>query len=80
MGLRLSSLKSLMAISWLLFTVTNATAATKPNILLVMVDDLGWTDIGSFGSEIGIPNLDVLTKEGVVKTVRVPKDEKKDKN
>ncbi len=37
----------------------------KPNILLVMVDDMGWTDIGSYGSEIDTPNLDTLAKNGV---------------
>jgi len=36
-----------------------------PNILLVMADDMGWTDIGSFGSEINTPNLDALADEGV---------------
>ncbi len=37
----------------------------RPNILLVMVDDMGWTDIGSFGSEIATPNIDALAKRGV---------------
>jgi len=37
----------------------------RPNILLVMVDDMGWTDIGSFGSEIATPNVDALAKRGV---------------
>ena len=36
-----------------------------PNILLVMVDDMGWTDLGSFGSEIETPNLDTLAQRGV---------------
>ena len=35
------------------------------NILLVMVDDMGWTDVGSFGSEIETPNLDSLAEQGV---------------
>jgi len=37
----------------------------RPNILLVMVDDMGWTDIGSFGSEISTPNLDELAAMGL---------------
>ncbi len=37
----------------------------QPNILLVMVDDMGWTDIGSFGGEIDTPNLDALARRGV---------------
>ncbi len=40
-------------------------ANKKPNILLVMADDMGWTDIGPFGGEIETPNLDTLAKEGV---------------
>ena len=40
-------------------------ANPRPNILLVMVDDMGWTDLGSFGSEIETPNLDELARRGV---------------
>ena len=36
-----------------------------PNILLICADDLGWSDIGSYGSEIETPNLDALAKSGV---------------
>lgn len=37
----------------------------RPNVLLVMADDMGWTDLGSFGSEIDTKNLDQLAVEGV---------------
>ncbi|MEC9092147.1 MAG: arylsulfatase [Planctomycetota bacterium] len=37
----------------------------KPNVLLMMVDDLGFSDIGCFGGEIQTPNLDRLAKNGV---------------
>jgi arylsulfatase A-like enzyme len=37
----------------------------RPNILLVVADDMGWTDLGSFGSEIATPNLDELAQNGV---------------
>ena len=51
----------------LLSLVTQASAgekplATRPNILLVVVDDMGYTDIGSFGGEIQTPHLDALAK------------------
>ena len=42
-----------------------ADSDTRPNILLVVADDLGWTDLGSFGSEIETPNLDALAERGV---------------
>ena len=38
---------------------------TRPNVLLIVADDLGFTDIGAFGSEIPTPNLDALAYEGV---------------
>jgi len=38
---------------------------SRPNILLVMADDMGWTDIGSFGGEIDTPNLDNLANQGM---------------
>ncbi len=37
---------------------------TRPNILLVIADDLGYSDIGAFGGEIATPTLDTLAKEG----------------
>ena len=40
-------------------------ARERPNILLVVADDMGWTDLGSFGSEIDTPNLDALAQRGV---------------
>jgi len=39
--------------------------ATSPNILLIVVDDMGFTDIGAFGSEISTPNVDQLAYDGV---------------
>jgi arylsulfatase A-like enzyme len=42
-----------------------ATDGGRPNILLVVADDLGWTDIGSYGGEIATPNLDDLAQQGV---------------
>lgn len=37
----------------------------RPNILLIVADDMGYTDIGSFGSEIATPTLDSLAEEGL---------------
>ena len=38
---------------------------TPPNILLIVLDDLGYTDLGAFGGEIATPNLDQLAFRGV---------------
>lgn len=40
----------------------------RPNILLIVGDDFGFSDIGVFGSEISTPNLDALAGEGKVLT------------
>ena len=37
----------------------------RPNVILIMVDDLGFSDLGCFGSEISTPNIDGLAKEGI---------------
>ena len=42
-----------------------AMAAQRPNILLVVADDLGFTDIGSYGGEIDTPHLDALAARGM---------------
>jgi arylsulfatase A-like enzyme len=43
----------------------NNTEPAPPNIIVIMSDDAGWSDIGCFGSEIQTPNLDKLAHEGV---------------
>ena len=40
-------------------------ANTKPNIIIILADDMGYSDIGSFGSEIKTPNLDAMAKGGL---------------
>jgi len=46
-------------------TTGNDKKAEKPNIVLIMVDDMGYSDIGCFGGEIPTPNLDKLSEKGV---------------
>lgn len=40
-------------------------AQERPNILVIVADDLGYSDIGAFGGEIETPNLDALARRGV---------------
>jgi arylsulfatase A-like enzyme len=47
---------------------TAGTTSSPPNILFIMGDDLGFSDIGSFGSEIATPNLDAIAAEGKILT------------
>jgi arylsulfatase len=39
--------------------------AKRPNVILIVADDLGYSDIGAFGGEIATPTLDSLATEGV---------------
>ena len=40
-------------------------ADDRPNIVIILADDMGYSDMGSFGSEIQTPHLDALAQEGV---------------
>lgn len=42
-----------------------AAGAPKPNIILILADDMGWSDLGCYGSEIETPHLDALARGGV---------------
>jgi arylsulfatase len=42
-----------------------AAGAAQPNVLIILADDLGYSDIGCYGSEIETPNLDDLAKGGL---------------
>ena len=40
-------------------------SASRPNIVLIMADDMGYSDLGCYGGEIKTPNLDRLAKNGI---------------
>src|ERR1700676_4717126 len=42
-----------------------AEVTAKPNILIIVADDMGFSDAGCYGGEIATPNLDALAKQGL---------------
>ncbi len=61
-------MRSLFLLSHLIFTALLTTAslhAAAPNIILIMSDDMGFSDLGCYGGEIQTPNLNRLAEGGV---------------
>ncbi|GGB83624.1 arylsulfatase [Dyadobacter sediminis] len=49
----------------MLFTTYATFAQQKPNVIVILADDLGYADLGCYGSEIPTPNLDKLAQNGL---------------
>jgi len=45
--------------------LSRANVAKKPNIVLIMADDMGYSDIGCYGGEVHTPNIDRLAANGI---------------
>lgn len=59
-----AALLALLSLAPALF-MANAAYAARPNILLILADDLGFSDITPYGSEISTPNLSALAEQGL---------------
>ena len=60
-------MKTVLHLAALLVWVFSASAApTRPNIVFILADDLGWADLGCYGSDLHeTPNLDRLARQGM---------------
>ena len=55
----------LTALPAMLPALVSAQQAQRPNIMLIVVDDMGYSDLGCFGGEVESPNLDALAASGM---------------
>jgi arylsulfatase A-like enzyme len=58
-------MKGLLTLCLFLIPLPSFAETKKPNILVILTDDLGYSDLGSYGSEIETPNLDRLAADGL---------------
>ena len=66
--MKLQWLWILVLMSALACSQGSAAVEDRPNFLIILADDLGYSDLGVLGSEIRTPNIDALAAEGVIFT------------
>ena len=61
------TIRALLSLVCLLAILANPAFAQlpRPNFVVIMADDMGYSDLGCYGGEINTPNLDRLAREGV---------------
>ncbi len=59
-----NKMPALILLSFLFLSGKENKPGKPPNIVMILADDLGYSDLGCFGSEIATPNLDALAKQG----------------
>lgn len=64
-GFRIQSIAVLLSLLFLAFSCTATTTRERPNIIVILADDMGFSDLGCYGSELNTPNLDRLAAGGI---------------
>jgi hypothetical protein len=57
-------MRRLLCLFGLTLAAALAAETRRPNVLVILADDLGYSDLGSYGGEIPTPNLDRLARAG----------------
>lgn len=63
--LRIALCSGLLLLALLVDTLHAASSQPRPNVLVILADDMGFSDPGCYGGEIATPNLDALAREGL---------------
>ena len=59
-----AAIGALLSLSVIGLAADNPTS--RPNIVLIFIDDMGWKDVGCYGNDfIDTPNIDTLASEGI---------------
>lgn len=58
-------MRVLLSVLFTSLGLLTAPAAEKPNVIFILADDLGYSDLGCYGGDIATPNLDSLAKNGL---------------
>ncbi len=58
-------MKTISSLLLLLFFIKSSFAQQRPNIIVIMADDMGYSDLSCYGSEISTPNIDGLASKGI---------------
>nr|WP_319273152.1 arylsulfatase [uncultured Draconibacterium sp.] len=59
------TIKSIMLLLISMLLTIHVFSAKRPNVILIMADDMGYSDLGCYGGEIPTPNIDGLAQDGV---------------
>ena len=57
--------RALIIILALYLCLSSCSSQDLPNIILISADDLGWSDLGCYGSEVSTPHIDRLAEKGI---------------
>jgi arylsulfatase len=63
--MKTSTLQKILLSFALIASSLQAAEQSKPNIIFILVDDMGYSDLGCYGSEVQTPNLDQLAEQGM---------------